>query len=142
MESVLLDTDTLSEIMKGVDPHVQDNARPYLAIFRHFTFSIITRYEILRGLKARRATRQMARFEQRCQHSQVLPCLLSPAQRLLAYHVACDGSISAYSLGKRISSYDQRAHAAANPRTERIIPGPQAGTRHVRVSRIHAPRTL
>jgi tRNA(fMet)-specific endonuclease VapC len=73
MESALLDTDMLSEIMKGVDPHVQDNARRYLAIFRHFTFSIITRYEILRGLKARRATRQMARFEQRCQHSQVLP---------------------------------------------------------------------
>jgi tRNA(fMet)-specific endonuclease VapC len=73
MESALLDTDTLSEIMKGVDPHVRDNARRYLAIFRHFTFSIITRYEILRGLKARRATRQMARFDQRCQHSQVLP---------------------------------------------------------------------
>lgn len=73
MESALLDPDTLSEIMKGVDPHVQDNARRYLTIFRHFTFSIITRYEILRGLKARRATRQMARFEQRCQHSEVLP---------------------------------------------------------------------
>jgi tRNA(fMet)-specific endonuclease VapC len=73
MESALLDTDTLSEIMKGVDPRVQDNARRYLTVFRHFTFSIITRYEILRGLKARRATRQMARFEQRCQHSQVLP---------------------------------------------------------------------
>jgi hypothetical protein len=41
---------------KGVDPHVQDHARRYLAIFRHFTFSIITRYEILRGLRARRAT--------------------------------------------------------------------------------------
>jgi tRNA(fMet)-specific endonuclease VapC len=73
MESALLGTDTLSEIMKGADPHVQDHARRYLASFRHFTLSIITRYEILRGLKARRATRQMARFEQRCQHSQVLP---------------------------------------------------------------------
>jgi len=73
MEPALLDTDTLSEIMKGVDPSVQDNARRYLTVFRHFTFSIITRYEILRGLKARRATRQLARFEQRCQHSQVLP---------------------------------------------------------------------
>jgi tRNA(fMet)-specific endonuclease VapC len=73
MEVALLDTDTLSEIMKGVDPHVQDHARRYLAVFRSFTFSIITRYEILRGLKARRATRQIARFEQRCQHSEVLP---------------------------------------------------------------------
>jgi tRNA(fMet)-specific endonuclease VapC len=73
MESALLDTDTLSEIIKGIDPRVQDHARRYLALFRHLTFSIITRYEILRGLKARRATRQIARFEQRCQHSEVLP---------------------------------------------------------------------
>ena len=73
MESALLDTDTLSEIMKGIDLHVQDHARRYLALFHHFTFSIITRYEILRGLKARRATRQIARFEQRCQQSEVLP---------------------------------------------------------------------
>lgn len=73
MEPALLDTDTLSEIMKGVNASVQDNARRYLTVFRHFTFSMITRYEILRGLKARRATRQLARFEQRCQHSQVLP---------------------------------------------------------------------
>ena len=73
MEPALLDTDTLSEIMKRVDPRVHDNARRYLADFRHFTFSIMTRYEILRGLKARRATRQIARFEQRCQRSEVLP---------------------------------------------------------------------
>ena len=73
MEPALLDTDTLSEILKGVDPQVQDNARRYLTAFRHFTFSIMTRYEILRGLKARHATRQIARFAQRCQHSQVLP---------------------------------------------------------------------
>ncbi len=58
MEPSLLDTDTLSEVMKGVDQHVQANARRYLTTFGHFTFSLITRYEILRGLKARRATRQ------------------------------------------------------------------------------------
>ena len=73
MEPALLDTDTLSEIMKRVDTAVQDSARRYLTVFRHFTFSMITRYEILRGLKARRATRQLARFEQRCQPSQGLP---------------------------------------------------------------------
>jgi hypothetical protein len=43
MESALLDIDTLSEIMKGIDLHVQDHPRRYLALFRHFTFSIITR---------------------------------------------------------------------------------------------------
>ena len=49
MEPSLLDTATPSEIMKGFDQHVQDNARRYLAVFRHFTFSLITRYEILRA---------------------------------------------------------------------------------------------
>ena len=73
MEPSLLDTDTLSEVMKGMDKQVQDNARRYLRAFGHFTFSLITRYEILRGLKARRAVRQIARFEQRCQQSVVLP---------------------------------------------------------------------
>jgi tRNA(fMet)-specific endonuclease VapC len=73
MEPALLDTDTLSEIMQGVDPQVQDNARRSLTVFRHFTFSIMTRYEMVRGWKARRATRQIARFAQRCQRRQVLP---------------------------------------------------------------------
>lgn len=73
MDPSLLDTDTLSEVMKGVDTDVQDNARQYLRAFGHFTFSLITRYEILRGLKARRTTRQIACFEQRCQQSVVLP---------------------------------------------------------------------
>ena len=57
MEPALLDTDTLSEIMKGVNPSVQDNTRRSLTVFRYFTFSMITRYEMVRGLKARRAPR-------------------------------------------------------------------------------------
>ena len=61
-ELALLDTDTLSEVMKGRDANVRENARQYLTIFGAFTFSIITRYEILRGLKARNAVRQLARF--------------------------------------------------------------------------------
>jgi hypothetical protein len=53
MEPSLFDTDTLSEIMKGLDQHVQDHARRYLAVFHHFTFSIITRYEILRRVSTK-----------------------------------------------------------------------------------------
>jgi predicted nucleic acid-binding protein len=54
-ELALLDTDTLSEVMKGLDANVRENARQYLTIFGAFTFSIITRYEILRGV-SRHAT--------------------------------------------------------------------------------------
>lgn len=73
MELSLLDTDTLSEIMKQVNPGVQDKAHRYLSTFGHFTFSLMTRYEILRGLKSRRATRQIEDFEQRCHNRVILP---------------------------------------------------------------------
>lgn len=72
MPAALLDTDTLSEVMRARDPQVQRAAREYLADHGSFTFSIITRYEILRGLKAKGATRQVAAFEQRCGKSRVL----------------------------------------------------------------------
>jgi len=73
MLPALLDTDTLSEVMKARDPQVQQRAKAYLAVHRRFTFSIITRYEILRGLKAKGATRQIQAFEERCRKSIVLP---------------------------------------------------------------------
>jgi tRNA(fMet)-specific endonuclease VapC len=69
----LLDTDTLSEVIKDRDLRVRQAARQYLEAHGSFTFSIITRYEVLRGLKAKRATRQVAAFEHWCQTSNVLP---------------------------------------------------------------------
>jgi tRNA(fMet)-specific endonuclease VapC len=68
-----LDTDTLSEVMKGRDRSVAQRALDYLAAQGAFTFSIITRYEILRGLRAKEATQQLQTFEARCKHSNVLP---------------------------------------------------------------------
>ena len=65
MPLALLDTDTLSEVIKAHDPHVQRRAKAYLAAHSQFTFSIITRYEILRGLKAKNATRQISAFDDR-----------------------------------------------------------------------------
>ena len=69
----LLDTVTLSEVIKGRDPGVLRRAREYLSIHGRFQFSIITRYEILRGLKAKVASRQVERFEEQCQASLVFP---------------------------------------------------------------------
>lgn len=73
MSQALLDTDTLSEVMKGRDIQVLNRAREYLASNGRFTFSIITRYEILRGLKAKEAAAQALAFEDRCRESVVLP---------------------------------------------------------------------
>ena len=69
----LLDTDTLSEVMKGHNLHVQQKARDYLKTYGQFRFSVITRYEILRGLKTKEALSQIAIFEDRCQKSYVYP---------------------------------------------------------------------
>jgi tRNA(fMet)-specific endonuclease VapC len=69
----LLDTTTLSEVIKGRDPEVLRRAREYLSVHGSFQLSIITRYEILRGLKAKDATRQIERFEARCRESVVFP---------------------------------------------------------------------
>lgn len=57
MTRVLLDTDVLSAIMRG-QPVATAKAATYLATHNQFTFSIITRYEILRGLKTRKAATQ------------------------------------------------------------------------------------
>jgi tRNA(fMet)-specific endonuclease VapC len=58
----LLDTDTLSAVMKG-NPLVLARARAYLAEHGSLALSIITRYEILRGLKAKNATSQVQAFD-------------------------------------------------------------------------------
>jgi len=70
---VLLDTDTLSEIMRGRDSNVVQKAREYLKTHGQFRISIITRYEILRGLKAKQALHQITIFEDRCRKSFVYP---------------------------------------------------------------------
>ena len=44
----------------------------YFAQHRRATFSLITRYEVLRGLRARGALTKLARFEAFCQQSEIL----------------------------------------------------------------------
>lgn len=52
---VLLDTDILSELLKQ-HPLVLQRARGYLGEHDRLAFSIITRYELVRGLKAKGAS--------------------------------------------------------------------------------------
>lgn len=69
MPLCLIDTDALSEILKQKHPVVVQKAGAYLAQNQQFAFSSMTRYEVVRGLKAKRATRQLQRFATFCQHS-------------------------------------------------------------------------
>ncbi len=68
----LLDTDIMSAVMKR-HPVVMPEAEAYLSAYHRFTFSIITRYEILRGLQAKRAEKQITAFNQLCLQSHVVP---------------------------------------------------------------------
>jgi tRNA(fMet)-specific endonuclease VapC len=68
----LLDTDILSAVMRG-NPAVTARARAYLAEHGALAFSIITRYEILRGLKAKNATSQLQAFDRFCETCLILP---------------------------------------------------------------------
>ncbi len=68
----ILDTDILSLLMRK-NAAVLARASSYLSEHRRFTISIITRYEILRGLKAKDALKQAKRFEEFCAQNRVLP---------------------------------------------------------------------
>ena len=87
MPKSLLDTDTLSAIMKQ-NANALTHSRSYLVTYGVFTFSIITRYEILRGLNAKRAQTQIMAFEALCQISEVLP--LTDAEILRAARIYGD----------------------------------------------------
>lgn len=71
LPQVIMDTDILSGLMRK-NPKIIDKARAYLAQHDQFAISIITRYEILRGLRAKGAAQQEARFEQFCERNKVL----------------------------------------------------------------------
>ncbi|MFZ5830326.1 MAG: type II toxin-antitoxin system VapC family toxin [Planctomycetota bacterium] len=68
----LLDTDILSGLMRKI-PVAVDRARAYLAAHGRLTISSMTRFEVLRGLKAKRAAAQLAAFDLFCSNNEVLP---------------------------------------------------------------------
>ena len=45
----LLDTDILSEVRKGKNPQVVAKAIAYKTIFKHYTISVITVSEVIKG---------------------------------------------------------------------------------------------
>ena len=70
MTRTLLDTDTLSFYMKGV-PAVVARASTYLAEFSRLDFSVVTYYEVRRGLLHAGASRKLGEFESLTQASVV-----------------------------------------------------------------------
>ena len=77
MDEALLDTDMLSEVIKAKDAAVLGKAQQYLSHHGRLSFSAITFYEVIRGMKSAGATRQLANFLQTAATSEVMPISIS-----------------------------------------------------------------
>jgi tRNA(fMet)-specific endonuclease VapC len=73
MDEAILDTDLLSEVLKAKDHQVLATAQQYLAEHQRLGFSEMTLYEIVRGMRAKRAVRQLASFLKTVDTSDVFP---------------------------------------------------------------------
>ena len=71
LQCTMLDTDTLTAVMRQ-HPTVTPKAQAYLKEYHRFHFSIITQYEILRGLRSKEATKQLVVFENFCSQNTIL----------------------------------------------------------------------
>lgn len=81
MDEALIDTDILSEILKGKDPQVLAAAQQYLSVHQRLSFSAMTVYEIMRGMLANRASRQLGVFLAITGSSDVLPISIDVLKR-------------------------------------------------------------
>src|SRR5262249_42705251 len=70
--SCLWDTDVLSHVFTAKNPHVVRRATAYAVLHPQATFSVSSRYEVLRGFKAKSATARVKQFEAFCQRHQML----------------------------------------------------------------------
>lgn len=62
MDRALLDTDTLSEILKDRDQNVRSRADAYESVFGYFTISTLSVVEIVKGLQRVRREGQIRRI--------------------------------------------------------------------------------
>ena len=72
MKQSLIDTDILSMFFKG-NSKVKEKFNIYLKSYKEISFSIITYYEIISGLKHRDAKKQMDIFLEFASQSNILP---------------------------------------------------------------------
>jgi len=73
MDSVLLDTDILSEIIKRKNPLVTPRAAAYLAARGRLTLTAISAMEVVYGLRRKGREDRVAQFEASLVQAEVLP---------------------------------------------------------------------
>jgi tRNA(fMet)-specific endonuclease VapC len=88
LNKALLDTDTLSEISKGVNLTVAANATTYRRAFGRYTTSTVSVMEIVRGFQQNQSTRRLQAFVASLATLEILPFDLPDAE--LAGRIAGD----------------------------------------------------
>lgn len=64
IDLALLDTDILTEVLKGQNLQVRSRAGAYLQSHGRFAISDFTHFEVVRGLRFKQASAQLAKFQQ------------------------------------------------------------------------------
>ena len=82
MKPILVDTDVLSEFLRG-NLTVVSNFEKYLQCYDAISFSIITYYEIINGLLYKEAKNQLEKFAEFTELNKVIP-LTRSATRMAA----------------------------------------------------------
>ena len=80
MKPALVDTDILSEFLRGTSK-VVENAEKYLQTYDAINFSIITYYEILNGLLYKDAKKQLKKFTDFAALNKILPLTISATKQ-------------------------------------------------------------
>ena len=80
MKPTLIDTDILSEFLRGT-AKVVENFEAYLKAFDAINFSIISYYEILNGLLYKDAKKQLDKFIAFAKYNKILPLTISATRR-------------------------------------------------------------
>ena len=73
MSLAVLDTDMLAEVFKRRNATVCGHAGVYLETHHQFSFSAITYFEVLRGLRHKRSARLLTQFADLCERSLIYP---------------------------------------------------------------------
>lgn len=85
MKPTLVDTDILSEFLRGT-PKVVENAEKYLQAYDAINLSIIIYYEILNGLLYKDAKKQLQKFTNFANLNKILPLTISATKQAAEIH--------------------------------------------------------
>jgi tRNA(fMet)-specific endonuclease VapC len=80
MDRALLDTDTLSEVLKGRNPEVTARAKAYRAVFGRYTVSLVSVVEVVKGFQRRTQETALKRFLARIPAMELLTLDLASAE--------------------------------------------------------------